>query len=92
MTAKKTAKPAVKKAVEKSAGKQLITKEMTLGEVVQKYGMPVVEVMGNYGLHCIGCHVATWETIEQGAQAHGMEREVLKKMLEDLNKAAAKNK
>jgi hybrid cluster-associated redox disulfide protein len=38
-----------------------------------------------YGLHCIGCHVATWETLEQGAMAHGMDRKQLENMIKDLN-------
>lgn len=48
-----------------------ITKDMTLGEVVQSFPQ-TVEVMMKYGLHCIGCHVAAWETLEQGATAHGI--------------------
>lgn len=70
---------------------QEITKNMLIGDVIKKHPESV-EVMLEHGIHCVGCHVATWETIEQGAQAHGMEKEDLKKMLEDLNKAAAKNK
>jgi len=73
---------------QKTKEKMLIKKDMTLGEVVQKFGMPVVEVMGKYGLHCIGCHVATWETIEQGAKAHGLEDKDVKKMVDELNKVA----
>jgi hybrid cluster-associated redox disulfide protein len=73
---------------QKTEEKILIKKDMTLGEVVQKFGMPVVEVMGKYGLHCIGCHVATWETIEQGAKAHGLDDKTLTKMVDELNKAA----
>ena len=70
--------------------KKTISKDMTLGEVVQKFGMPVADVMGKYGLHCIGCHVAAWETIEQGAKAHGMSDKDLTKMMDELNKAVEK--
>ena len=61
-----------------------ITKNMTLGETVEKYPSSA-EVLMRYGLHCIGCHVATWETLEQGAMAHGMDRKKLENMLNELN-------
>jgi|TARA_B100001964_G_C14045925_1_gene514774 hybrid cluster-associated redox disulfide protein len=61
-----------------------ITKNMTLGETVSKYPESA-EVLLKYGLHCIGCHVATWETLEQGAMAHGMDNKKLDDMLKELN-------
>jgi len=72
----------------KSAGKKLlIKKDMTMGEVVAKYPQ-VAPIMMRFGLHCIGCHVAAYETIEQGALGHGLYEGDLKKMLEEMNKAA----
>ncbi|MEK7574149.1 MAG: DUF1858 domain-containing protein [Patescibacteria group bacterium] len=62
-----------------------ITKIMTLGEVIEKYPKSV-DVFMKYGLHCIGCSVATWETIEQGATAHGIAGEKMDSLLEELNK------
>ena len=72
------------------AEKQKITKDMTLGEAVAKFP-EAVPIMLGYGLHCVGCHVAAFETIEQGALAHGMDEGKLKKLLKDMN-AAIKNK
>ena len=63
-----------------------ISKEMTLGEVVGAFP-DSVPVMLSYGLHCIGCHVAAFETIEQGARAHGMSDKGIEKMLAEMNKA-----
>jgi len=63
-----------------------ISKEMTLGEVVGTFP-DSVPVMLSYGLHCIGCHVAAFETIEQGARAHGMSDKGIEKMLAEMNKA-----
>lgn len=45
-----------------------ITKEMTFGELIQKHPN-AAGILGAYGLHCIGCHVAVFETIEIG-RAH----------------------
>lgn len=61
---------------------------MTLGEVVQAYP-ETVNIMFKYGLHCIGCHVATWETIEQGMQAHGNTAEQIDSMVREMNEAVS---
>ncbi len=71
------------------AKKALITGSMTLGEVITGYP-GTIPVMLKYGLHCIGCHVAASETVEQGAAAHGLSKEKAKALLRDLNKAAKK--
>lgn len=63
----------------------LITKEMKIGEVVEKYPK-TIEVFLRHGLMCFGCAVARFENLEQGAVAHGIDVEAL---LKDLNVAAA---
>ena len=68
-----------------------ITKAMTLGDVVMKYP-EAAQVMLKYGLHCIGCHVAAHETIEQGAKAHGLEDAQIEKMVREMNDVAIKSK
>lgn len=71
--------------------KEKIKKNMTLGDVVQKYP-ETAEVMLKYGLHCVGCHIAGWETIEQGASAHGLDKKKIDEMLKEMNKAVSKRK
>lgn len=66
--------------------KVVITKDMTIGEVIEKFPK-TVDVMLKHGLHCVGCGVAMWETIEQGAKAHGID---VKKLIADLNKTISK--
>lgn len=63
----------------------LITKDMGIMEAIQKYP-DVVGVFVAHGLGCIGCAMANFETIEQGAMAHGMD---LSALMKDLNEAAA---
>jgi hybrid cluster-associated redox disulfide protein len=65
-----------------STGK-MITKQMPIGEVVQKYPQ-TIEVFLRHGLMCFGCAIARFENVEQGAQAHGIDAE---KLLADLNAA-----
>ena len=41
-------------------------------ETVEKYPA-TVEVFRAFGMGCLGCAAARFETIEQGAKAHGMD-------------------
>lgn len=66
-----------------------IKKDMLIGDVVKKYPESAL-VMMEYGLHCVGCHVAAHETIEQGALAHGMDKKNIDKMIEKINKSINK--
>lgn len=58
-----------------------ITKDMTIQSVVES-NPETIRVFLDHGLHCIGCSVARFENIEQGALAHGIDVDVLTK---DLN-------
>jgi hybrid cluster-associated redox disulfide protein len=64
-----------------------ITKEMTFGELIKSFPQ-AGRILADYGLHCIGCHIATFETIEQGARAHGLQDGEISKMLGELNQIA----
>ncbi|MEM2142119.1 MAG: DUF1858 domain-containing protein [Candidatus Thorarchaeota archaeon] len=48
-----------------------IHKKMSIQEVVARWPKTVGTFM-MYGLHCIGCMAARYESIEQGALAHGI--------------------
>jgi len=75
------------------AGKkaELIAGDMAIGEAVTKYP-GTIPIFLEYGLHCIGCHVAASETLEQGAFAHGMSEKTFAEFMKALNKAAAKGR
>ncbi len=74
-----------------NAGKQQINKDMTIGEVVSMYP-DTVPVMLENGIHCVGCHVAHWETLEQGFRGHyGMDDERLASFIKQLNEVAGKH-
>jgi len=79
---------AVKKE-SKAAKTELISKDMTLGDVITKYPN-AGKVFMNYGMHCIGCHISPYESVECGASTHGITGAKFKKMMEDLNAAASK--
>jgi len=60
----------------------MITKEMSIMEVVQKYPQSAA-VFQNHGMGCLGCAAAHFENIGQGAAAHGIDIDAL---ITDLNK------
>lgn len=64
----------------------MITKEMKIEEVIQKYPETVEVFMVN-GFHCLGCAASNFESIEDGAAVHGIDVE---KFVQDLNKAIEK--
>jgi hybrid cluster-associated redox disulfide protein len=62
--------------------KMSITPEMRIGETLQKYPQ-TLKVFLSHGLMCVGCAVARFENIRQGAEAHGIDVDAL---MQDLNK------
>ena len=68
-----------------------VAKTMKIGEAVGNFP-EAAKIMTEYGLHCIGCHVSPYETIEQGAMAHGMPDKEIDKMIAEINKTKKKSK
>ena len=69
--------------------KKRITKDMTIGEVVQKYPS-VTEVLMDEGVHCVGCGASYYETIAEGLAVHGRNEEEIAQIIEKLNVAIPK--
>jgi len=81
-------KPKTKKA---SANGQLkITKETNIGELAMEYPELARVLAEDYGLHCVGCFAASFDTIETGAQIHGMDETEIDEMVDRLNKLVKK--
>ena len=59
-----------------------ITKDMGIMEVVVQYP-EAANVFAEFGMGCLGCAAAHFESIEEGALAHGMDVDAL---MEALNK------
>lgn len=64
--------------------KKGITKEMNIGELVKNFP-EAIPLLFEYGVHCVGCHVAAFETLEQGLTAHGYKEEQIEKIVKELN-------
>lgn len=63
----------------------MITKEMTVGQVLRSYPQ-TVQTFLELGMHCLGCPSSTMESIEGAALTHGKKPDDL---VEQLNKAIA---
>ena len=64
---------------------QKISKEMTIGDIVERYP-EVIETLLSYGVHCVGCHVSPYESLEDGFRGHGLSEEDINGAVEKLNK------
>ena len=63
-----------------------INKGMTLGDLLTKFPQ-TAEILMKKGMHCVGCHVAVSETLEQGLKAHGMDDKEVEGVVKELNDA-----
>lgn len=62
----------------------MLSKNEIVMDAVNKYP-EIAKVLGEAGLHCVGCHVSTMETIEQGCLGHGMSQEQIDELMEEIN-------
>jgi hybrid cluster-associated redox disulfide protein len=72
--------------MEKKKNKPKITGKTRLGDIVEKYPEAADILADKYQLHCVGCFAAAFETLEQGAKAHGMSKIEIDQLLEEINK------
>jgi len=68
-----------------------VTKEMTIGDIIKNHP-EAIEVMLSHGLHCVGCSVQYWETLEGGCKGHGFSDEKIDKLVSEINTALTEDK
>lgn len=67
---------------------QKIHRQMTIEEILSMFpykAQRLSQEITNAGLHCVGCHAATWETLEAGMYSHGMNDEAIERLVGRLN-------
>jgi hydroxylamine reductase len=62
-----------------------ITKDTKLGEVLMT-NRKAAEILMSKGLGCLGCPMASEETLEEGCLAHGMTKKQVDELLREVNK------
>jgi hybrid cluster-associated redox disulfide protein len=83
---KRTKKDELKKRRIKKEKEDLITKETTFIELLEKKPNSF-ELLFQAGLHCLGCSMSAYETIEQGCLAHGMSKKEIENLIKKINKS-----
>ena len=61
--------------------KTTITKDMPIMSIIE-LNPNAIAVFQKHGLGCIGCMAAHYETVEEGAKAHGLD---IDELIKDLN-------
>jgi hybrid cluster-associated redox disulfide protein len=61
-----------------------VSKTMALGEIIQKFPNSA-QLLAEAGLHCIGCHVSAFETLEQGCKAHDLSDKEIEELVKRIN-------
>lgn len=68
--------------------KPTIHRHMTIEEILSMFphkAQRLSQEITGAGLHCVGCHAATWETLEAGMMGHGMGNDAIERLLGRLN-------
>lgn len=84
---RKPKKNTLRMRIKKETSKKLVNKTMNFRELLEKYPESA-GILFQEGMHCIGCSMAGFETLEQGALAHGLDPD---KIVEKMNKLLQKN-
>lgn len=84
-----------KTKIAKAKNKDIVKKTMMFADIMEY--PEAVEVLFKSGMHCVGCSMASFETIEQGCLSHGLNPnkivdEINKKLSKKLNKTKGKGK
>jgi hybrid cluster-associated redox disulfide protein len=73
----------MKRKIKTNKTTKTITKDMTMSDIINKFP-ETSEVFMQFGLGCAFCPYAAQETLEQGALSHGLDPDMVVKV---LNKA-----
>ena len=60
-----------------------LSKTMTFGDLMNECP-EASQVLVSRGLHCVGCHIAFSESIEDGARVHGLSDQEIEAMMDEI--------
>ena len=64
---------------------------MTIAEVLTKYP-EAAGILLEAGIHCVGCHMAGHESLEQGLMTHGLDDKKVQEIVQKINDLIQKEK
>lgn len=65
-----------------------VNRHMTIEEILSLFphkAQKLSQEITNAGLHCVGCHAASTETLEAGMYGHGMNDDQINRLIDRLN-------
>lgn len=68
--------------------KVVIHRQMTIEQILSLFpykAQKLSQEITRAGLHCVGCHAATWETLEAGMMGHSMGEDQINTLVQRLN-------
>ena len=68
-----------------------ISRKTPIGELVLNHPVAAA-VLLEHGFHCIGCGLAAYETLEEGAAAHGFDDAAIDALVQEIKEAAKNEK
>ena len=70
----------------KSVNLDRITENISIAEILEQKGELAERILGRSGLYCGGCQGSIYETLEQGAIAHGLSTLEINRLVKALNR------
>ena len=71
-----------------------ITKDTIISDVLAmnpQKAYELADIMTQFGIHCVGCGAAGFESLEQGVLGHGYSQEQLDTLVQTLNEVVSQN-
>lgn len=62
--------------------KMIFTKDSTIGDVVN-HDENLADILMGFGMHCFGCPMSQMETLEEAAEVHEIDLELMLKKLNE---------
>ena len=69
---------------------ELINKDMMINDIITAHPY-LAEYIMDYGVHCVGCGVSAYETLEEGFMGHGISEEEIDAIVIKLNDVIKEN-
>lgn len=76
----------------RSARTSDIKKTTLMGEIFSEYPEAAEILIEKYDLHCVGCGMAGYESLEAGLAVHGFDKKETEKIVKELNQAIKKKR
>ena len=67
-----------------------ITSKTAIGEIIERCPQ-AAEILLGFGVHCVGCHVSPFESLEDGFKGHGLGQSEIDEAVKKVNSEIAKN-